>query len=177
MVCDPSNAPVKSLKGARVVHILCVYEQGMLWQCADVQAHLSPHCSPIGRLRLTEVFNGVRIMKVIYNNEDVHECSRIIAYYGSEGRAHMSRRMSKTSEDSDQPGHPPSLIRIFAVHSMTSSGPKLSSRGQRRLWSDWAHAQADLNLRWVHMSFCWFCHEAAHICLVQTGIKADSKSA
>ena len=24
------------------------------------------------------------------------------------------------SEDSDQPGHPPSLIRVFAVHSMTS---------------------------------------------------------
>ena len=22
---------------------------------------------------------------------------------------------------------------------------------------------ADLSLRWAHMSFCWFCHEAAHI--------------
>ena len=22
--------------------------------------------------------------------------------------------------------------------------------------------QTDLNLRWAHMSFCWFCHEAAH---------------
>ena len=29
--------------------------------------------------------------------------------------------------------------------------------------SDWADAQADLSLRWAHMSFCWFCHEAAHI--------------
>ena len=28
-------------------------------------------------------------------------------------------------------------------------------------WSDWADAQADLSLRWAHMSFCWFCHEAA----------------
>ena len=34
---------------------------------------------------------------------------------------------------------------------------------QRRLWSDWADAQADLSLRWAHRSFCWFCHEAAHI--------------
>ena len=30
-------------------------------------------------------------------------------------------------------------------------------------WSDWADAQADLNLRWVHMPFCWFCHEAAQM--------------
>ena len=34
---------------------------------------------------------------------------------------------------------------------------------QRRLWSDWAHAQADLSLRWTHMPFCCFCHEAAHL--------------
>ena len=27
---------------------------------------------------------------------------------------------------------------------------------------DWADDQADLSLRWVHMPFCWFCHEAAH---------------
>ena len=28
-------------------------------------------------------------------------------------------------------------------------------------WSGWADAQADLSLRWVHMLFCWFCHDAA----------------
>ena len=33
------------------------------------------------------------------------------------------------SEDSDQPGHPPSLIRVFAVRSMGSQGPKFSSCG------------------------------------------------
>ena len=38
------------------------------------------------------------------------------------------------SKDSDQPGHP----------------PKLSSCRQRRLWSDWADAQADLSLPWAH---------------------------
>ena len=26
-------------------------------------------------------------------------------------------------------------------------------------WSDWA----DLSLRWAHMPFCWFCHEAAQM--------------
>ena len=37
------------------------------------------------------------------------------------------------SEDSDQPGHPSSLIRVFAVRSIGSEGPKLSSCGQQRL--------------------------------------------
>ena len=60
------------------------------------------------------------------------------------------------SEDSDQPGHPPSLIRVFAVHSMGSWGPKVSSCGQRRLWSDWVDAQADLSLRWTHSHFVGF---------------------
>ena len=58
---------------------------------------------------------------------------------------------------------PPSLIRVFAVRSVASKGPKLSSCGQWRLWSDWADAQADLNLRWAHMPFCWIYHEAAHL--------------
>ena len=31
-------------------------------------------------------------------------------------------------------------------------------------WSDRADAQADLSLRWAHMPFCWFCHEAAQQC-------------
>ena len=68
-----------------------------------------------------------------------------------------------TSEDSDQPGHPPSLIRGFAVGSMGSWGPNVSSCGQQRLWSDWADAQADLSLCWAQRSFCWFCHEVAKL--------------
>ena len=35
-------------------------------------------------------------------------------------------------------------------------------------WSDWADAHADLSLCWVHMPFCWFCHEVAHFPLSQT---------
>ena len=30
-----------------------------------------------------------------------------------------------------------------------------------------ADAQADLSLRWAHMSFCWFYHEAAHVYFVK----------
>ena len=47
-------------------------------------------------------------------------------------------------------------------------GPKLSSCGQWRLWSDWADAQADLSLRWAHMPFCRFCREAAQIIILHT---------
>ena len=65
--------------------------------------------------------------------------------------------------EADQPGHPPSLIRFFAVRSMGSQGLKVSACGQRSLWSVWADAQADLSLRWAHRSFCWFCHAQAQI--------------
>ena len=30
-------------------------------------------------------------------------------------------------------------------------------------WSDWADAQADLSLHWVHRSFCWFCPDCYKI--------------
>ena len=49
------------------------------------------------------------------------------------------------SEDSDQPAHPRSLIRVFTGHSLGSQGSKASSGGQRRLWSDCADVQADLS--------------------------------
>ena len=51
------------------------------------------------------------------------------------------------SEDSDLPGHPPSLIRAFAVRSVGSLGLNFASGGQCRIWSDWADAQADLSHR------------------------------
>ena len=36
-------------------------------------------------------------------------------------------------------------------------------REQWRFWSECVDAQADLSFRWAHMSFCWFCHAAAHL--------------
>ena len=46
------------------------------------------------------------------------------------------------SEDSDQPGHPPSLIRVFAVH-------------MKKAWV--------LSYPLSAQSFCLFCHELAHL--------------
>ena len=60
------------------------------------------------------------------------------------------------SEDSDQPGHPPSLIRVFAVHLKKPWVLSYPLSAQRRLWSDWADAQADLSLRWAHTHFVGF---------------------
>ena len=57
------------------------------------------------------------------------------------------------SEDLDQPEHPPSLISVFAVHMKKAWVLSYPLSAQRRLWSDWADAQADLNLRWAHSHF------------------------
>ena len=60
------------------------------------------------------------------------------------------------SEDSDQPWHPPSLIRVFAVRMKKAQVLSYPLSAQRRLWSDWADAQADLSLRWAHSHFVGF---------------------
>ena len=60
------------------------------------------------------------------------------------------------SEDSDQHGHPPSLIRVFAVRMKKALVLSYPLSAQRRLWSDWADAQADLSLRWAHSHFVGF---------------------
>ena len=60
------------------------------------------------------------------------------------------------SEDSDQPGHPPGLNRVFAVHMKKAWVLSYPVSAQRRLWSDWADAQADLSLRWAHSHFVGF---------------------
>ena len=56
-------------------------------------------------------------------------------------------------EDSDQPGHPPSLIRVFAVPMKKTWVFSFPMSAQRRLCSDWADVQADLSLCWAHTHF------------------------
>ena len=51
------------------------------------------------------------------------------------------------NEDPDQPGHPPSLIRVFAVRMKKAWVLSYPLSAQRRLWSDWA---TDLSLTWAH---------------------------
>ena len=60
------------------------------------------------------------------------------------------------SKDSDQPGHPPSLIRVFAVRMKKAWVLSYPLSAQWRLWSDWEDAQADLSLCWAHSHFVGF---------------------
>ena len=66
------------------------------------------------------------------------------------------------SKDPDQSVHPPSLTRDYAMCSIGSLGIKVSAFDSEDC-SVWANAQADLSLRWLHRSFCWFCPAQADI--------------
>ena len=66
------------------------------------------------------------------------------------------------NEDSDQPGHPPSLIRIFAVRMKKSwvlSYPLHAVNALIRLGGCTGWSESSLGAQ----SLCWFCHEAAHL--------------
>ena len=45
-----------------------------------------------------------------------------------------------------------------------------------RLWSDWMDVQSDNSLRWVHTSFCLFCHASAQMVLMNTAIFSFSNA-
>ena len=60
------------------------------------------------------------------------------------------------SEDSDQPGHPPSLIRVFADRMKKPWVLSYPLSTQRKFWSVWADTQADLSLCWAHTHFVGF---------------------
>ena len=55
-----------------------------------------------------------------------------------------------------QPAHPPSLIIVFDVRMKKAWVLSYSLSAQRRLWSDWVDAQADLSLCWAHSHFVGF---------------------
>ena len=59
------------------------------------------------------------------------------------------------SKDSDQPGHLPSLIRVFTLCMKKAWVLSYPLSAQQRLRSDWMDAQADLCLHWAHMPFCY----------------------
>ena len=65
------------------------------------------------------------------------------------------------SQDSDQPGHPPSLIRVFAVRMKKAwvlSYPLSAQRRLIRLGGCQGWSESSLGAQ----PHCWFCHDAAH---------------
>ena len=85
------------------------------------------------------------------NSESYIQRVRITCYLNMSHSMTKSTKWHAPSEDSDQPGQLPSLIRGFTVCWMGNWGLDIED------WSVWADAQDDLSLRWVHMSFSWFC--------------------
>ena len=67
----------------------------------------------------------------------------------------------------------PSLIRVFAVRMKKAWFLSYPLSTQQRLWSDWADAQADLNLRWAHSHFVGFVMSRLHLTPQQHG--ADTR--
>ena len=69
------------------------------------------------------------------------------------------------SEDSDQPAHPRSLIRVFANRMCLLQPPGYPKRDERKPLPNWEDVQAYLSLCWSHRSYCRFCRALALISL------------
>ena len=90
---------------------------------------------------------GVKILHCVSFWEQANSC---------EPRHDKTNKVCAPSSDSDQPGHPPSLISVFDVRMRKAWVFSYSLSAQRRLWSDWANAQANLSLTWSHTHFVGF---------------------
>ena len=64
-----------------------------------------------------------------------------------------------TSEDSDQPAHPYSLVRVFADRTCLLQPLGFPKKDEQELLPYWVDVQADLSLCWLHKSYCGFCHD------------------
>ena len=82
--------------------------------------------------------------------------------------AQQNQKKCVPSKDSDQPSQPRCPISLRCALTEEALGPWLFLEHKRILWSDWADAQADLSLRWTHMSFTcsWLCQVATHFYFV-----------
>ena len=72
-----------------------------------------------------------------------------------------NKMTSAPSEDSGQPGHPSSLIRVFTVRSVGKGLMFFRADSE-----DSDQTRQMPRLIWVfagRMSSCWFCHAVAHI--------------
>ena len=68
-----------------------------------------------------------------------------------------------TSEDSDQPAHPRSLIRVFTDRTCHLKPPGCPKMDTREALPYWVNVHADLSLCWSHRFYCRFCHALALI--------------
>ena len=97
-----------------------------------------------------------QLLNISNQNQVTSYCRNLMYIFICAATWQNQQSVGAPSEDSDQPGHPPSLIRVFAVRMKKAWVLSYPLNAQRRLWSDWADAQADLSLRWAHSHFAGF---------------------
>ena len=90
---------------------------------------------------------------------------KVLIYWCEPPHDKINKITCAPSEDSGQSEHIPAVWSVFTVRMKKALVLSYPLSTQRRLWSDWADAPADLSLRWAHRPFCWFCHSAAHVWL------------
>ena len=106
---------------------------------------------------LSKFIHFNRIRENLFAGENCLNCNSLIFEPASDKTNKMT---CAPGEDSDQPGHPPSLIRVFAVRMKKHWALNYRLSAQWRLiilgecpgWSE---------ICWAHMSFCCFFHVAA----------------
>ena len=99
---------------------------------------------------------------------DVLTTTTITYYTRYEPQHYKTNKMAcAPSKDSDQPGHPPSLISLCCPHEETL-GPYLpverTAKTLIRLWVCPGWSKSSLGTQ----SFCWFCHAVAHMYIDRT---------
>ena len=135
-----------------------------------------PFFGSLAELCLTVQWAKLEVQSTVCKNELPHGKTIKMACAPSEDSDQPGHPPSLISEDSDQPGHLPSLIRVFAVCIKKAWVLSYPLSAQWRLWSDWADAQADLSLRWAYMPICWFCHNAAQSLAMPTRKSSRGKN-
>ena len=80
-------------------------------------------------------------------------CKTMLKYVHEPPHDKTNKMACSPSEDSDQPGHLPSLLSVFAVRMKKAWVLSYPLSAQRRLWSAW---EADQSLCWAHSHFVGF---------------------
>ena len=113
-------------------------------------------------VRMIRVLQSTHMIMLVLSCSNSVICICILYVHVAERKRWAATWQNQQSEcapskDSDQPGHPPSLIRVFAVYMKKAwvlSYPLSAQRRLIRLGGCPGWSESSLGAH----SFCWFCH-------------------